>query len=38
VDVQRQDGHGLSALDFARKMRKTAILELLQKHINRDEA
>ncbi len=33
VNVQQQDGHGLSALDFARKMRKTAILQLLQKAI-----
>ncbi|MDP1784306.1 MAG: ankyrin repeat domain-containing protein [Sulfuricurvum sp.] len=30
VDVSARDGHGLSAIDFARKMHKKAILELLQ--------
>lgn len=33
VDVSARDGHGLSALDFARKMRKTAILDLLNAHL-----
>lgn len=30
VDVSARDGHGLSAIDFARKMRKQTILALLQ--------
>lgn len=30
VDVSARDGHGLSAIDFARKMRKQSILALLQ--------
>ncbi len=30
VDVSARDGHGLSAIDFARKMRKQTILTLLQ--------
>jgi len=37
VDVIARDGHGLSALDFARKMRKTAILNLLTAHIKKQE-
>jgi hypothetical protein len=28
--VSARDGHGLSAIDFARKMRKQTILTLLQ--------
>jgi len=30
VDVKARDGHGLSAIDFARKMRKNKILALLE--------
>lgn len=30
VDVRARDGHGLSALDFARKMHKKSILALLE--------
>lgn len=30
VDVKARDGHGLTAIDFARKMHKKAILALLQ--------
>lgn len=30
VDVNARDGHGLSAIDFARKMHKKVILALLQ--------
>ncbi len=30
VDVSARDGHGLSAIDFARKMRKQSILALLE--------
>lgn len=30
VDVKARDGHGLSAIDFARKMHKKSILALLQ--------
>ena len=30
VDVKARDGHGLSAIDFARKMHKKTILALLQ--------
>lgn len=30
VDVRAQDGHGLSAIDFARKMHKKSILALLE--------
>lgn len=30
VDVKARDGHGLTAIDFARKMHKKAILDLLQ--------
>lgn len=37
VDVIARDGHGLSALDFARKMRKTAILNLLTTHVKKQE-
>jgi ankyrin repeat protein len=31
VDLDARDSHGLSALDFARKMHKKTILELLQR-------
>lgn len=33
VDVVVRDGQGLNALDFARKMRKTSILNLLTAHV-----
>ena len=35
VDVAARDGHGLSAVDFARKMRKKPILDLLESFISR---
>ncbi|MDD2829042.1 MAG: ankyrin repeat domain-containing protein [Sulfuricurvum sp.] len=31
VDVRARDGHGLSAIDFARKMHKKSILALLER-------
>lgn len=34
VDLDARDSHGLSALDFARKMHKKTILELLQSEKN----
>lgn len=37
VDVVARDGQGLNALDFARKMRKTSILNLLTTHIDKQE-
>lgn len=32
VDIKSRDSHGLSAMDFARKMHKKSILELLQRY------
>jgi ankyrin repeat protein len=37
VDVVVRDGQGLNALDFARKMRKTSILNLLTAHVAQED-
>lgn len=37
ASVAARDGQGFSALDFARKMRKTSILNLLTAHVEQQE-